>query len=146
MLSYPKIKFCGLTNNEDVACAYEQKAYWAGFIFEKGSSRYIEFEKSKNIIAQFKDKIKFVGVFVNPSNDHIKMAIKAGIDNIQLHGQETPKRCKEIKNIFDTKIASKLCRTYTQNHGLKDLVLNFRCIRQQTLQNRLPHLHWYPLA
>ena len=24
-----------------------------------------------------------------------------------------------IQNIFDTKIASKLCRTYTQNHGLK---------------------------
>jgi len=30
-----------------------------------------------------------------------------------------------VKNIFDTKIASKLCRTYTQNHGLKDLVLEF---------------------
>ena len=79
MLSYPKIKFCGLTNNEDVACAYEQKAYWAGFIFEKGSSRYIEFEKSKNIIAQFKDKIKFVGVFVNPSNDYIEMGINSPV-------------------------------------------------------------------
>ena len=31
----------------------------------------------------------------------------------------------DIKNIFDTKIASKLCRTYTQNHGLKDLVQEF---------------------
>jgi len=30
-----------------------------------------------------------------------------------------------VKNIFDTKIASKLCRTYSQNHGLKDLVLEF---------------------
>ena len=30
-----------------------------------------------------------------------------------------------IKNIWDTKIASKLCRTYTQNHGLKDLVQEF---------------------
>ena len=30
-----------------------------------------------------------------------------------------------IKNIFDTKIASKLCRTYTQSHGLKDLVMEF---------------------
>ena len=30
-----------------------------------------------------------------------------------------------IKNIFDTKLASKLCRTYSQNHGLKDLVLEF---------------------
>jgi len=31
----------------------------------------------------------------------------------------------EVKNIFDTKIASKLCRTYSQNHGLKDLVFEF---------------------
>ena len=30
-----------------------------------------------------------------------------------------------VKNIFDTKLASKLCRTYTQHHGLKDLVLEF---------------------
>ncbi len=28
-------------------------------------------------------------------------------------------------NIFDTKLASKLCRTYSQNHGLKDLVQEF---------------------
>ena len=31
----------------------------------------------------------------------------------------------EVKNIWDSKIASRLCRTYTQNHGLKDLVLEF---------------------
>ncbi len=31
----------------------------------------------------------------------------------------------EVKNIFDTKIASKLCRTYSQSHGLKDLVMEF---------------------
>tara|TARA_B100001123_G_C15264357_1_gene1007861 strand:- start:834 stop:1478 length:645 start_codon:yes stop_codon:yes gene_type:complete len=30
-----------------------------------------------------------------------------------------------VKNIWDTKIASKLCRTYSQTHGLKDLVQEF---------------------
>ena len=33
-------------------------------------------------------------------------------------------RCK-IKNIFDTKIASKIVRTYTDSHGLKNLVQEF---------------------
>ena len=33
-------------------------------------------------------------------------------------------KCK-IKNIFCTKIASKICRTYTDAHGLKNLVLEF---------------------
>jgi Ribonuclease D len=31
----------------------------------------------------------------------------------------------DVKNIFDTKLASKLCRTYSQSHGLKDLVMEF---------------------
>ena len=33
-------------------------------------------------------------------------------------------KCK-IKNIFDTKIASKIVRTYTDAHGLKNLVQEF---------------------
>ena len=33
-------------------------------------------------------------------------------------------RCK-MKNIFDTKIASKIVRTYTDSHGLKNLVQEF---------------------
>jgi len=45
----------------------------------------------------------------------------------------------EVKNIFDTKIASKLCRTYTQNHGLKDLVLEF-CSKK--LDKRLGSSDW----
>ena len=44
-----------------------------------------------------------------------------------------------IKNIFDTKIASKLCRTYSQNHGLKDLVLEF-CGKK--LDKRLGSSDW----
>ena len=45
----------------------------------------------------------------------------------------------DIKNIFDTKIASKLCRTYTQSHGLKDLVMEF-CNKK--LDKRLGSSDW----
>ena len=44
-----------------------------------------------------------------------------------------------MKNIFDTKIASKLGRTYSQNHGLKDLVLEF-CWKK--LDKRLGSSDW----
>ena len=44
-----------------------------------------------------------------------------------------------VKNIFDTKIASKLCRTYSQNHGLKDLTLEF-CGKK--LDKRLGSSDW----
>ena len=45
----------------------------------------------------------------------------------------------EVKNIWDSKIASRLCRTYTQNHGLKDLVLEF-CDKK--LDKRLGSSDW----
>ena len=45
----------------------------------------------------------------------------------------------EVKNIWDTKVASKLCRTYSQNHGLKDLVLEF-CGKK--LDKRLGSSDW----
>ncbi len=44
-----------------------------------------------------------------------------------------------VKNIWDTKIASKLCRTYSQNHGLKDLVQEF-CGKK--LDKRLSSSDW----
>ncbi len=100
MNHFPKIKFCGLLEKEQVAFAVKNNIYWAGFIYVKGSSRFITYENSKNIISHFKDKINFVGVFVNADNDHIELGINAGIDYIQLHGEESPKRCEEIKNLY----------------------------------------------
>ena len=44
-----------------------------------------------------------------------------------------------VKNIFDTKIASKLCRTYSQSHGLKDLVMEF-C--NKMMDKRLSSSDW----
>ena len=47
-------------------------------------------------------------------------------------------KCK-IKNIFDTKIASKVVRTYTDAHGLKNLVFEF-C--NKNLDKRLSSTDW----
>ena len=44
-----------------------------------------------------------------------------------------------VQNIFDTKIASKLCRTYSQNHGLKDFVQEF-C--EKKLDKKLGSSDW----
>ena len=47
-------------------------------------------------------------------------------------------KCK-VKNIFDTKIASKIVRTYTDSHGLKNLVQEF-C--NKTLDKRQGSSDW----
>ena len=45
----------------------------------------------------------------------------------------------DVKNIWDSKVASRLCRTYSQNHGLKDLVQEF-CGKK--LDKRLGSSDW----
>ena len=55
-----------------------------------------------------------------------------------ISGLEYFLRCN-VKNIWDSKIASRLCRTYSQNHGLKDLVQEF-CGKK--LDKRLSSSDW----
>ncbi len=100
MSLFPKIKFCGLSSIEEVSFAINNKVSYIGFIFVKDTPRYINFSDSEKIINKFKNKIDFVGVFIDPSNEYIEKAVESGINIIQLHGNEEPSRCKEIGNIF----------------------------------------------
>ncbi|MBH87897.1 MAG: hypothetical protein CMJ12_01925 [Pelagibacterales bacterium] len=104
MNSVTKIKFCGLTSYDEVAFAKKNNIYWIGFIFAKGSSRFIEIGKAKEIISKFDNCLNIVGVFVDANDDWIKLALEAGINYIQLHGEESPERCEEIKSLFKTPI------------------------------------------
>ena len=95
-----KIKFCGLKSYDDVAFAHKNNIYMIGFIFVKGSSRFIKFSKAKEIISKFDNDLNIVGVFVDADDEWIDLALDAGINYIQLHGEESPERCEEIKNLF----------------------------------------------
>ena len=66
---------------------------YLGFIFYKKSSRYFDGE-----IPEIPKTIKKVGVFVNASLEEITSKIeKYDLDLIQLHGNETPEFCKNLK-------------------------------------------------
>ena len=65
---------------------------YLGFIFYDGSSRFFEGE-----MPQFSKRIKKVGVFVNASLELIiDKIIKYDLQAVQLHGEESPKYCKEL--------------------------------------------------
>ena len=65
--------------------------------------------KAPNLVSVFEnDKILKIGHFLRFDKNALEYFLK----------------CK-IKNIFDTKIASKIVRTYTDAHGLKNLVQEF---------------------
>ena len=104
MDNLPKIKFCGMSQKDDIDAAIKLKVNWIGIIYVYSSHRYVDFAASDLIIDQYKDLIDFVGVFVNADDNLLKRAVKSGINAIQLHGDETPERCMEVKSNFNLPI------------------------------------------
>lgn len=89
-----RIKICGLTTLEDARVAIDAGAHALGFIFFSGSPRYITAAAAARIISQLPPFVSKVGVFVNePFESVLEITKTAGIDTIQLHGDETPALC-----------------------------------------------------
>jgi phosphoribosylanthranilate isomerase len=97
-----KVKICGITNLEDALVSLESGAYALGFNFYKRSSRYVEPRRARKIIEQLPAGILSVGVFVNEPNSEtvIRLADEAGVDAIQLHGDESPDYCRALKDRY----------------------------------------------
>lgn len=70
---------------------YREGATAIGFVFWKGSPRYIEPDRAGEIAAALPVSVTTVGVFVNEPIDSIReTARRAGLRMVQLHGEETP--------------------------------------------------------
>ena len=101
-----KIKICGVKDPKDISVCNELGIDFIGFNFADVSPRKIKpsYAKSNNL-SSYCGKVERVAVFVNPSDTYIAESIKS-IDAtyIQLHGNESAKRCYEIKNLFNMPI------------------------------------------
>ena len=83
-------KVCGLTTKEAVECCVQNNVSIGGLIFAQKSPRYVNLEKAKEITADYKDALKFAGVFVDEELDvMVKTAKEVGLSYIQLHGHES---------------------------------------------------------
>lgn len=69
-----------------------------GFIFYRPSPRYVGDDfKMPDILSP---ATRRVGVFVNEVNSVIEQKVKEhNLDYVQLHGDETPEQCRELKNL-----------------------------------------------
>ena len=98
-MNSPILKFCGLTRPEDVVAAITYGATYLGFIVECNSPRRLSVERAAILSGPAQGLAHRVAVSVNPDNDLIdRIRDQMAPDFIQLHGKETPKRVRAIKN------------------------------------------------
>jgi len=97
-----QFKVCGITSIEAANAIANAGANYIGFIFYPSSKRYALSSLSLEDIAAFKPaNAQKVGVFVNETTEKvIEIATKAGLDMIQLHGDEDASYCATIQAAF----------------------------------------------
>jgi phosphoribosylanthranilate isomerase len=92
-----RAKICGITNLEDALLAAELGADALGFIFYLKSPRYVAPEAAREIIAQLPPFVAGVGVLVDEDAAVVRdLAVRVGLDWVQLHGQESPDYCRSL--------------------------------------------------
>ena len=100
-----KVKICGIDTKENIDIAVNCGANYIGFVFYAPSPRYLSVEKAKLIIPNVPQSVKKVGLFVDPNNIQLETVMNSiDLDQIQLHGSETPSRVSEINRITNLPI------------------------------------------
>lgn len=90
-MNYTRVKFCGLTREEDVDCAVKAGVHALGFMLYDKSKRYVSVERAGELARRVPPFVSRVGVMVNPSLEEVQSAVQVGgMDCIQLHGDESP--------------------------------------------------------
>jgi phosphoribosylanthranilate isomerase len=96
-----KIKFCGLRRPEDIEYANQTRPDYIGFVFAK-SKRQVSPEQAGRLAAGLAEGIKKVGVFVNaPLEDILEAVRQAGLDVVQLHGEEGPEEIRAVREALE---------------------------------------------
>jgi hypothetical protein len=93
-----KLKVCGLKHEHNIKDLIQLPIDYIGFIFYKKSPRFVEENLSFDFVSSIPKYIKKTGVFVNESSSSISDHIAHyDLDMVQLHGNESPELCAELK-------------------------------------------------
>ncbi|WP_433946443.1 phosphoribosylanthranilate isomerase [Paenibacillus sp. SN-8-1] len=121
------VKICGLQDVEVLKSMINLPIDHIGFVFAN-SKRQVTADQAAALIPILEDwdrpvKPESVGVFVNPTIEELSHILqKASLDIVQLHGQESPEFCREVKKRFGVKVFKVLSVKQGNNREGSDLV------------------------
>jgi phosphoribosylanthranilate isomerase len=94
-----RVKVCGMINPLNLKEIATGAPDFIGIIFYPASPRYVGEEAEPGLVKNFPQGIKRVGVFLDENiSEIVKISQRAGLDLIQLHGNESPAYCSRLRS------------------------------------------------
>ena len=126
-----KIKICGVLDHLSMSAVSNLNVDYVGLVFFKKSPRNISIEKAKSIIKCLDNTTKIVALTVNATDKFLSNIVtNLSPDYLQLHGEESPYRCFEIKKKFKTKIIKAISAKSIKN-------LNFEINKYKSITDKI---------
>lgn len=96
-----RVKICGIKQPEQGKAIAIAGATALGFICVPNTPRYVTKQQIRAVVEQLPKQIDQIGVFANSSVEEIcQIAEFAGLTGVQLHGDESPEFCHQLRSIL----------------------------------------------
>jgi phosphoribosylanthranilate isomerase len=93
-----EVKICGLKTAPAMTAALDARADFVGLVFFEKSPRHLTVATAAALAAQARGRARIVALTVDPDDALVDMVVRrVRPDMIQLHGNETPERCVELR-------------------------------------------------
>ena len=92
-----RVKFCGLTHEEDITRAVKLGVDALGFVFYAPSSRSVAPDQAAMLTSSVPAFVTRVGLFVNEQPEIIRSIFeRTRLNLVQYHGDESPEFCDAV--------------------------------------------------
>ncbi|MGC8453976.1 MAG: phosphoribosylanthranilate isomerase [Cylindrospermopsis raciborskii] len=96
-----RVKICGITQPQQSLAITQLGATALGFICVPSSPRYVSIEQINLATSHVPDHVDKIGVFANSTIfEIIKVVSSSSLTGVQLHGDETPLFCEELRQVL----------------------------------------------
>src|SRR5688572_17420880 len=105
-----EVKICGIRKESDLKAALDAGGDFIGFVFVPGTPRYITPQEAAELLGAHSENIrpqgrKIVAVMVDPDDQQVAEVLRTVTpDILQLHGNESRERVREIGSLYDIRI------------------------------------------